>query len=197
MSQSRSRRLAREAAFQALYMVQVGRDEAEAAVETVTARQAFTGDAESFLQTTVEEITDREAEIDDLIRPHLAKNWTLERIAVSDLVALRIATFELWFRPGIPPKVSITEALELAKRYGSKDSGAFVNGVLANVLKESPKNEWDSSLEEKPETEEGAVSMPDEPDVVEEGSEPVSLVEPEGAVAGKWVIRSEDEEDGG
>lgn len=185
---SRSRKLAREAAFQALYMVHVGQAGPEAAVETVKARQPFIGEAEEFLFHTVEGVRERREELDDLIRPRLAKNWTLERIAVSDLIALRIGVFELYHRPGIPPKVSITEAMELAKRYGTKESGSFVNGVLASVLKESPKADWDSSMEESPEEieESEPVHMPDELDE----DEALEAEEATGKQAGPWTIKS-------
>lgn len=185
---SRSRRLAREGAFQALYMVHVGRARPAAALEAVTERQAFAGDAEEFLQHTVEGVWENARELDQVIAGHLSAKWSIGRIAVSDLVALRIGVFELFYRPGIPPKVSITEAVELAKKYGTKESGAFVNGVLGNVLPESPKADWDPADAEVMEawSEPEAVGMPDEPDEVlaEEGDE-------EDGSVGNWVIRSE------
>ena len=185
---SRSRRLAREAAFQALYMVHVGRASVEGAVETIKTRQTFEGEAVDFLFFTVEGVREREEELDDIIRSFLAKNWTLERIAVSDLIALRIGVFELYHRPGTPPKVSITEAVELAKRFGAKESGSFVNGVLASVLKQSPKANWDDSMEEKPEPVDRSEPqhMPD--DLNED--EALEAEESSGTQAGAWTIRS-------
>lgn len=187
---SRSRRLAREAAYQALYMVQVGRAGMNYALDTVRERQGFTGDAETFLQHTVEGVMEQRRFLDDVIEPCLSEKWSLSRIAVSDLTALRIAAFELYFRPGVPPKVSITEAVELAKRYGTKDSGAFVNGVLGTVLKGSPKADWDPSMEEFPEDEEPEATMPDEPDSEEEDEEDV--VDEAAGQVGSWTLRSED-----
>ncbi len=185
---SRSRRLAREAAFQALYMVHVGRSRPPEAVATVMERQPFTAEAEEFLRETVEGVWERRTDIDETIEPHLSANWSMNRIAVSDLISLRIGVYELYCRPGVPPKVSITEAVELAKKYGTKDSGAFVNGVLGNVLPESPKAEWDPSMaevfEEAAEAE--VEQMPDEPDLVD----PEDLED--GVRAGTWTLRSEE-----
>lgn len=59
-----------------------------------------------------------------------SKNWTISRMPRVDLNIMRIAAFELMFRPEIPRKVSINEAIEIAKKYGDKESPAFVNGIL-------------------------------------------------------------------
>lgn len=72
--------------------------------------------------------------LDEIIARH-ATNWRLERMATIDRNVLRIASFELLFVPDIPPKVSINEAIEMAKKYGDKDSGKFVNGVLDKISK--------------------------------------------------------------
>jgi N utilization substance protein B len=62
-----------------------------------------------------------------------AENWRLTRMATVDRNVLRVGAFELLFRPETPPAVVINEAVELARRYGAKDSPAFVNGVLDRV----------------------------------------------------------------
>ena len=84
--------------------------------------------------------------LDSTIRKY-ARNWEIERMAVIDRNILRMAVFELIFLQDIPPKVSINEAIELAKRFGDKDSSRFVNGILDKVYKmerqktmSSPKN---------------------------------------------------------
>lgn len=64
-----------------------------------------------------------------------AKNWTLERMAVIDRNVLRMAVYEILYRMDIPPSVTINEAIELAKKFGSDESGAFVNGVLDSVAR--------------------------------------------------------------
>jgi N utilization substance protein B len=74
--------------------------------------------------------------IDDLITRH-AKGWTLTRMAQVDRTVLRIATFELLSRPEVPVAVVLDEAVELAKRFSTDDSGRFVNGVLAAIAREA------------------------------------------------------------
>jgi transcription antitermination protein NusB len=71
-------------------------------------------------------------EIDDLIAGH-AKGWTLQRMPSIDRNVLRIAVFELMGRPDVPVAVVINEAVELAKRFSTDDSGRFVNGVLSAI----------------------------------------------------------------
>lgn len=70
--------------------------------------------------------------IDALIGQH-AKGWTMARMAQVDRTVLRIATFELLERPDVPVAVVLDEAVELAKRFSTDDSGRFVNGVLAAI----------------------------------------------------------------
>jgi len=62
-----------------------------------------------------------------------SRNWRLERMNRVDRNVLRLATLELWRHPEVPPAVVLDEAVDLAKRYGTEDSGAFVNGVLARI----------------------------------------------------------------
>ena len=72
------------------------------------------------------------AQLDDLIAAK-AKGWTLARMPVLDLSVMRLAVFELVERPHVPTAVVLNEAVELAKRYSTDDSGRFVNGVLAAI----------------------------------------------------------------
>jgi transcription antitermination protein NusB len=70
--------------------------------------------------------------IDEVIR-EFSTNWALDRMARVDLSLLRLATFELLFRPEIPASVVINEAIEIGKRYGTKDTPSFVNGILDKI----------------------------------------------------------------
>jgi N utilization substance protein B len=74
-------------------------------------------------------------EIDALIRKY-SEHWALERMPVIDRALLRIGTYELGWVPEIPTAVAITEAVELAKEYSTKDSGRFVNGLLARITED-------------------------------------------------------------
>ena len=78
-------------------------------------------------------MVEHRAEIDELIRSQAA-NWRLERMPVVDRTVLRIAVYELLNETDVPQVVIVDEAIELAKRYGSEQSGAFVNGVLDGLV---------------------------------------------------------------
>jgi transcription antitermination protein NusB len=79
-------------------------------------------------------VAGRRAEIDELIRAN-ARGWTLERMPEIDKTVLRIAIFELIDRPEVPKAVVIDEAVRLAKRFSTDDSGRFVNGMLTTISK--------------------------------------------------------------
>jgi N utilization substance protein B len=72
------------------------------------------------------------AAIDELIKSH-AKNWELHRLAAVDRNVMRLAIFEMLHREDIPPAVSINEAVEIAKKFSTQDSGKFVNGILDKI----------------------------------------------------------------
>jgi len=74
-------------------------------------------------------------EIDERIR-RFARGWTLERMPVVDRTVLRMAIYELLHRPDVPTAAVISEAVELAKRYSTDDSGRFVNGMLSAISEE-------------------------------------------------------------
>ena len=91
---------------------------------------------DQLTKTLVDGVQSHGREIDDLIAAH-AKGWTLQRMPTIDRNVLRIGTFELLGRPDVPVAVVIDEAVELAKRFSTDDSGRFVNGVLAAIAAET------------------------------------------------------------
>lgn len=93
----------------------------------------------------VKEILDKKDLLDEKIKGS-APAWPIEKLNKIDLAILRLATFEILFTD-TPPKVSIDEAVELAKEFGSENSPSFINGVLGNILKE--KEEKEGKEEEK------------------------------------------------
>ncbi|MBU0518699.1 transcription antitermination factor NusB [bacterium] len=129
----KTRRAAREWVMKALYAKEISGDSLEWITEQLkpeTYDSQF-GFAEDLLTRT-----DKHADLlDQFIRSHVEK-WELERIAVLDLIILRIAICELRFFPDIPPKVTINEAIEIAKKYSTAKSDKFVNGVLDAVLRD-------------------------------------------------------------
>lgn len=92
-----------------------------------------------YVELVVTGVKEHQAELDTVIEKHL-KNWKVNRIAKTDLVILRLALFEMLFISDIPNKVSLNEALEIAKTFSDDESRRFINGVLSSAM-----NEIDSS----------------------------------------------------
>ena len=87
---------------------------------------------DAYAVELVRGVEDNREEVDALIRKY-ADRWSLERMPVIDRNLLRMAVFELAHRPDVPVAVAISEAVELAKRYSTDDSGRFVNGMLGRI----------------------------------------------------------------
>jgi len=149
---TRSRRAAREAAFQALYAIFVGHQREHEVLADLRANTRFHPDVWPYIEALVEQVRRRAHELDDRFAPYLAKGWPLEQIAFVDRLILRMAVEELWSHIDMPPKVTIVEYVQLANKYGSKDSRRFVHGVLGSVVPHSPKANW-VAPEEEPEDE--------------------------------------------
>ena len=135
------RRIARELALQALYKLDMLGDSAAPGALGVFwehfVPEGFPrgGDSERFARDLVAGVDANRARIDELIAA-AAEHWRLPRLSRVDLNVLRLATFELLERPEIPAAVTINEAIEIARRYGSEDSSSFVNGVLDHIAGE-------------------------------------------------------------
>lgn len=126
------RRRAREAALQVLFQMDVGKLSFEDALASVAAPDWSPGDW-ALVETLARGTRAHLPEIDQLI-VRIAEHWTLERMASVDRNILRMAIFELQ-RTTTPVPVIINEAVELAKRYSTEESGRFVNGLLGNVVR--------------------------------------------------------------
>lgn len=92
-----------------------------------------------FAEGLVQGVQEQRDVIDSAIKAR-SKNWTLARMPLVDLNVMRLATFELMFRTDIPKKVSINEAIEIARKFGDKESPSFVNGIL-DEIEACPKTE--------------------------------------------------------
>jgi len=88
-----------------------------------------------FARELVDGVRENRERIDALIAAS-AEHWRLPRLSRVDLNLLRLTTFELLGRPDIPPPVAINEAIEIAKKFGTKESSRFINGVLDRIHKE-------------------------------------------------------------
>jgi N utilization substance protein B len=107
-------------------------DASGAAVELFLSHFEGGSKAKEFARRLVSGVISQRAEVDRLIEQS-TEHWKLARIAKVDLIILRMATYELVFCPDIPLNVSLDEAIEIAKRYGTMESAAFINGVLDQV----------------------------------------------------------------
>jgi N utilization substance protein B len=125
------RRYARELALQALFSVEVGHQEPDAAL-TETLASGASADARAFVKDLVNGTLDHAEQSDELLGP-LLEGWTIERLPTVDRLVLRMGVFEMRYRPEVPRPVVINEAVELAKKFSTEESGRFVNGVLATA----------------------------------------------------------------
>ncbi len=136
-----SRRLAREAAFKALFQVDIGKCRVKQALKRSLEDYKLDEDEEQFVEELVDHTVHNKELLDRIIKKHLIK-WELERLSAVDRNLLRLALYEIIYRPDIPPAVSINEALELAKKYGSTgEAVGFINGVLDKAVGEALESE--------------------------------------------------------
>ncbi len=130
------RRKAREVALQFLYQLDLhGEDDPTPHEVEFWARHPVDGDTRVFGDALVRGTKANQAKIDQVIS-QFAEHWDLERMAVVDRNILRLAVYELLWTADVPPKVAINEAIEIAKKFGTKESSRFINGVLDRIHKE-------------------------------------------------------------
>ena len=130
----RRRTLARECALKILYRIEISKESVTASLKDFWSVEQVDKEVKDFTNSLVKGTHGNLSRIDEIISKY-ADNWELKRIAVVDKNVLRMGIFQLLYRDDIPPKVSINEAIELAKKYGDVDSGKFVNGILDKVRK--------------------------------------------------------------
>ncbi len=132
----RKRTLSREAALKILYASDVTKESIEESCRKFWENNRVSSeDIKSFSEELVFGFEKQRENIDRTITS-FAKNWALDRMASIDRSILRLASFELLYERETPPKVVINEAVELAKKYGDRDSGKFVNGILDKIKSE-------------------------------------------------------------
>ena len=130
------RSLAREIAMKMLYAASLGGGETMDEVLEQSGQADVLSDSEkTFLENLVAGVTDRQAELDEVIGRY-SQGWALNRLARVDLTILRMAVYELMCMPEIPVGATINEAVELAKKYAEDKSSGFINGILGSVARE-------------------------------------------------------------
>jgi len=126
------RRRSRELAIKVLFHLGFSSDDPAIIFALICSNFGASEDVKPFSEELVLGVCGHLRELDSLIGK-ASKNWRLERIARVDRSILRLAVYELLYRDDIPPKVSINEAVDLGKKFGTEESGAFINGILDKI----------------------------------------------------------------
>jgi transcription antitermination factor NusB len=131
---TKTRRSARELALNVLFQTDVAKIPFEEALETALDNVSLPDEAQNFARELAEGAFKHHEEADAEIS-ELSAEWPLDRQPAVDRNILRLAVYEIRYIDSIPPVVSVNEAIELAKKYSTADSGKFINGVLAACLR--------------------------------------------------------------
>lgn len=137
-----SRRESREKAFMFLYQLEIQKgDETRQLADFLSEREVGEND-QDYLLALVEGVSDHKTVLDERIAP-LLKRWSIDRLPRIDLTILRLAVYEMAYRPDIPANVAISEAVLLAKKYSSEESKNYINAVLGKIsqMKGEPGDE--------------------------------------------------------
>lgn len=126
------RRQSRELALQFLYQIDITRDDPQTSLDLFRQHFKVSSKTREFFDQLLDGIFLHKEKIDLLIE-EFSEHWRFTRIAKVDRNILRIAIFELLFCPDIPSKVTLNEAIDLGKKFGSQDSGSFINGILDKI----------------------------------------------------------------
>jgi transcription antitermination factor NusB len=136
------RRKAREFALQILYTVELNPSSSDEICENFLNDQKAEGDIKDFSRLIVKGTLEKKEEIDQMVK-HLVKNWDIKRLGLIDRNIIRMGAYEMIFLSqsqsslsSIPTAVTINEAVDIAKKYGTPDSGKFVNGILDEIRKQ-------------------------------------------------------------
>lgn len=135
-----SRRLARETALQVLFQIDMTGDtnELQKIIENWASEFKVSEKSLEFTRRLVEGTLEKKKEIDEKISS-TAHEWALDRMNTVDRNLMRLAIFEMMFCPETPQRVTLNEAIEIAKRFGGDDSAKFINGILDKLMDASEK----------------------------------------------------------
>ncbi|MBN2279269.1 MAG: transcription antitermination factor NusB [Candidatus Marinimicrobia bacterium] len=134
----RERRAARELVLQSAYAMELSGDTIAETIEKLINPADLAEDLKPFARNLFSKTMNNRIELDEYIKDK-SENWEFSRIAIIDRLILRIAICEFLYFEDIPAKVSISEAIEIAKKFSTNDSGSFVNGILDAILQEFTK----------------------------------------------------------
>ena len=131
------RRIGRETALQAIYAYEISNEDKNKILKDVLSRYSFDNDMEIFVKDLFYLSEKNKKWCEEKIIERL-NNWEFERVALLDRLLLILAISEIFFIDDVPPKVSISEAIEIAKQYSTEESPSFIYGVLDNIYKSIP-----------------------------------------------------------
>jgi N utilization substance protein B len=145
------RRKARELALQALFCMDMTGDSSEEMLQRFCEHYAPPAKARGFFLELIQGVLASRELIDQSIE-RFSRNWRLSRMSCVDRNIMRIAVFEMFHCSDIPAKVSINEAIDIGKKYGTEESGAFINGILDSVRidREALKSNQDADNHRRP-----------------------------------------------
>ena len=135
-----TRRQAREIAMQALFYMDMRNDVSVEMLEHFCGNFSPSQKIQPFFLKMVNGVLRVKGELDALIE-RFSENWDINRMSGVDRNVMRIAAFELIYCDDIPPKVSINEAVDVGKKFGTEESGAFINGILDSIRGELEKKD--------------------------------------------------------
>ena len=127
-----NRRKSRELAMQALFYIDMSRNDSNELLERFCVNFNPSKKARPFFIKLVNGVIQKKSEIDSIIE-NFSDNWKISRMSCVDRNIIRIAVYELLYCQDIPPKVSINEAIDVGKKFGTELSGAFINGILDSI----------------------------------------------------------------
>lgn len=130
----RKRTQARECALQILYQQEMNPEPAAEILKKFWSQhdEIFSEDIRDFAEKLALGTLEHQPEIDEIVERY-ADNWELSRMAILDRNIMRLATYELLYLEDVPPKVTLNEAVNLAKKFSQEESGKFVNGILDKI----------------------------------------------------------------
>jgi N utilization substance protein B len=128
----RNRRKARELAMQALFYMDMSQNDSKEAIKLFCENFVTSKRSLSFFLELIKGVIKALPEIDSVIE-RFSSNWKISRMSIVDRNIMRVAVYEMLFCGDIPSKVSINEAIDIGKKFGTEGSGAFINGILDSI----------------------------------------------------------------
>lgn len=125
----------RELTFKLLYSIEIQQEDSDEQIDLYIENSEITDEeTKTYIKNVTKGIKENNEEIISLISNNLKQDWKVDRISKINLAILKLAIYEIKFTD-VPYKVAINEAVELAKKYGEESSATFINGILANIVK--------------------------------------------------------------